>query len=139
MVKLHVIASASVCDHLYKLFSKIEGLNVMKNTRFYGGMLIQKKTYPHPYDEVFEVSLKSIQELGWNLVSHNKAAGEIKAKTGTTLKSWGEDISIHVTREAATETTISVLSQASFQLFAWGKNEENERAFHMELEKLISR
>jgi hypothetical protein len=111
----------------------------MKNTSLYGGTPIQKKTYSHPYDEVFEASLKSIKELGWNIVSHNKAAGEIKAKTGTTLKSWGEDISIHVSKEAATETTISVYSQASFQLFAWGKNEENERTFHKELEKLISR
>lgn len=101
-------------------------------------MRIQKKTYPHPYDEIFEASLRTIKQLDWKLISKDRRAGEIKAQTGTTLRSWGEDVSIDVFREA-TGSTISVLSEAPFQLFDWGKNEENERAFHVELHKIISR
>lgn len=100
-------------------------------------MHIQKKTYPSPYDEVFEVSLKSIKQLGWNIVSQNKGTGEIKAKTGTTLRSWGEDIAIKVAEEA-TGTTISIFSGSSFQLLDWGKSKENELLFHRELKKLFS-
>lgn len=101
-------------------------------------MRIQKKTYPHPADEVFEASLRTIKQLGWKLVTQDKNEGEIKAKTGTTLRSWGEDISIDVYQEA-TGSTISVLSEAHSQLFGWGKNEENEKLFHRELQKIISR
>lgn len=108
------------------------------NMLVYWGMRIRKETYRHPYDEIFEACLRLVKQLGWKLVSYDKAAGEIKAQTGTTLRSWGEDISIHVSEEA-TGTAISVLSEASSQLFDWGKSEENEKAFHEELKKIISR
>lgn len=100
-------------------------------------MRIQKKTYSNPYDEIFEASLRTIKQLGWKLISHEKREGKIEAKTGTTLRSWGEDISIDVYQEA-TGSTISVLSEAHSQLFAWGKSEENEKLFHRELQRIIS-
>lgn len=101
-------------------------------------MRIRKKTYSRPYDEIFEASLGSVKQLGWRLISQNREVGEIKAQTGTTLRSWGEDIAIHLSEEAV-GTTISVLSEARFQLIDWGKNEENEKIFYKELEKIISR
>jgi len=101
-------------------------------------MYIQKETYARPYDEIFQASLKSIKQLGWKLVSQDRETGEIKAETGITLWSWGEGISIHLARET-TGTTISVTSGSSFQLFAWGKNEQNEKSFHIELKKMIQR
>jgi hypothetical protein len=101
-------------------------------------MYIQKITYARPYDETFQASLESIKRLGWKLVSQNKETGEIEAKTGTSLRSWGEDISIQLVRET-TGTAISVASGSSFQLFGWGKNEENEKIFNIELKKVIQR
>lgn len=72
------------------------------------------------------------------MISQDPIAGEIKAKTGATLKSWGEDISIKTHREP-TGTTISVTSEATSQLFDWGKSRENERAFLEQLKKKTSR
>lgn len=82
--------------------------------------------------------MASIKKLGWKTVSQNPETGEIKAKAGATLRSWGEDVSICVSKEE-TGSTISVLSEASSQLFDWGKNAENERVFLEKLEKIVSR
>lgn len=65
-------------------------------------------------------------------------AGVIKAETGMSLRSWGENVSIKVAEEAG-ENTISVASGVSHQLFDWGKSWENEWIFHKELRKAISR
>lgn len=105
---------------------------------FLGGMRIRKETYSIPYDVLFEASLRSVQQLGWKLISHDREAGEVKAQTRTTLRSWGENISIYILQEA-TGITISILSEPDFQLFDWGKSRENEEAFHEVLKKLISR
>ena len=105
---------------------------------FIGGVPIQKKTYPHLYDELFQASLRAVKQLDWKLISQDRTAGKIEAETGGSLRSWGENISIHLSEEA-TGTTISVFSGPSFQLFDWGKSEENEKAFHKELKKIIPR
>ena len=54
------------------------------------------------------------------------------------MRSWGEDVSVNISKEE-TGSTISVLSEASSQLFDWGKNAENERVFLEELKKIVSR
>ena len=102
------------------------------------GSHIQKKTYARSYDEIFADSLNAIKGLGWELISSDKSVGKINTRTGVSLKSWGEDVSILVTREPTGESTISVSSQASSQIIDWGKSEENERVFHEKLKKTIS-
>jgi len=101
-------------------------------------MRIRKKTYPRLYDEIFEASLSTVKKLGWKVTSQNREKGEIKAKTGTTLRSWGENVTIDVTQET-TGSTISVMSNAHSQLFDWGKDEKNEECFYKELQKIIER
>lgn len=78
-----------------------------------------------------------IKQLDWELVSSNQEEGEIKARTGVSLRSWGEEISIFVNRESTGESTISVLSKASSQILDWGKSEDNERIFHERLKRIL--
>lgn len=85
---------------------------------------------------MFEASLRLLKQLGWKLISQDKKAGLIKAQTETTLRSWGEKISISIIKEA-TVTTIIISSEPDFQIFDWGKSEENESIFHEELKKII--
>lgn len=101
-------------------------------------MPIRKETYSISYDRIYEASLKSVKQLGWKLVSHNRETGEVKAQTEATLRSWGENITIHLMQEVA-GITISILSEPGFQLFDWGRSEENERVFHEALKKIIPR
>lgn len=83
--------------------------------------------------------MESVKELGWQLTYQNPEEGKIKAKTGATLRSWGEDISISVKNLTPTENTISVSSEAPHQFIDWGKNEENERRFQKFLERSFRR
>lgn len=101
-------------------------------------MRIKKETYFNPRDDLFEASLESIKQLGWRLISRDRDAGKVRAETGTTLRSWGENISIYISQDAA-GIAISISSEPSFQLIDWGKSEENEKTFHEVLKKLIPR
>jgi hypothetical protein len=95
-----------------------------------------EKRYESPYDNVFEASLRVIRQLGWSLISTDKEAGVIKARTSMSLRSWGEDIIIRLSKENMA-TIVSVSSHAVFQLFDWGKSIENENLFHEELKKHV--
>lgn len=108
------------------------------SNEFGGGIQIREVTYPRPLTEIFEASLAAIEKLGWKTVSQNLETGEIKAKTGATLRSWGENVSIYVSQEE-TGSTISVYSEASSQLFDWGKSGKNETVFLEELKTIVSR
>lgn len=99
---------------------------------------MEEKTYPYSYDELFETALRLVGQLDWKLVSQDKEVGTIKAETGMSLRSWGENVSIQISEKEG-GNTISVASGVSGQLLGWGKDAENERTFHRQLKKLISR
>jgi len=102
-------------------------------------MRIQEKNYRKRFDELFNASVESVKKLGWNLIYQNPEEGKIKAKTDTTLRSWGEDISISIKNLTPTENTISIFSETPYQFIDWGKNEENERRFQKFLERSLMR
>lgn len=99
---------------------------------------MKNETYSNSRTEVYDAAIRSIKDLGWFTISTDRDAGLIRARTGTTLRSWGENISVRVSEEAG-ETTISVSSVPSSQVFNWGKDEENERVFLRKTNKIIER
>jgi len=100
---------------------------------------IRKETFSTSVNEAFQASLDCVKKLGWEIIKQDPDLGEIKAKTGATLRSWGENISIKTIADQPSQTTISVTSDAPFQLFDWGKSSENEKLFVEQLRKAISR
>jgi len=105
----------------------------------FGGMQIRKEIFPISANEAFQASLDCVKKLGWEIIKQNPDLGEINAKTGATLRSWGENISIRAIADRPSQTTITVASDAPFQLFDWGKSSENEKLFLDQLRKTISR
>ena len=101
-------------------------------------MYIKKETFSKPINDVYRTSIDSARELGWKILEEKPESCEIKARTGATLRSWGEEILIKAYPEP-NGTTISVASEATSQLFDWGKSDENEKAFLEELKRKISR
>lgn len=99
-------------------------------------MLLREQRYNRPYGEIFQACLRSIRQLGWERISSDESTGVIQARAGITLRSWGEDISIHLSREN-TETIVSISSKPHSQVFDWGKSDENERILHQELKKQL--
>jgi hypothetical protein len=82
------------------------------------------------YDKVIEV----IEESGFNLIVADKEKLEILAVSKTSWKSWGENI-YFLLEGMDSGTTIKFNSAALFQIYTWGKNEDNYKAFFQKLEE----
>lgn len=76
-----------------------------------------------PPEQVFEAAVRAIESCGWEITEENEKAGVVIAKTGMSLRSWGEEIVIQISTEEG-KTLIHVSSESS-QLLDWGKSSEN--------------
>ncbi len=63
----------------------------------------------------------------------------ISASTNGSILSWGEEIDIKFEKISLNRTKILVQSQASAQLFSWGKNSGNERAIIETLDEKLKK
>jgi len=93
-------------------------------------------TYDATCSKVFGAVLQIIHELGWAIENEDIMTGNIVASTGFSLRSWGESITIQVSK-VGSQTNVSVTSTPEAQLIDWGKSEENERLIIRKLEDII--
>ena len=83
-----------------------------------------EKTYDIPKDLMFEKIIEVINHSKLRLIWTDTRTFEIMASTKMTLRSWGENIYISF-EESNGNTKMKFCSAALFQIYAWGKNEEN--------------
>ncbi|MBS1635377.1 MAG: hypothetical protein JST26_05595 [Bacteroidetes bacterium] len=95
------------------------------------------KSFNAKKETVFRACKQVLKDLGMEINGSSLANGKILASTSGTLLSWGEDIEIKIT-EKGTYTLVSVSSNASSQLFSWGKDSANERNILNELGRKLS-
>ena len=55
-----------------------------------------QQTFPFPYDAVFDTVVVVFPTIKFKLITHDRAIGQITAKTPATLFSWGENLTILV-------------------------------------------
>ncbi len=85
-----------------------------------------QKTFNQSFSKVYDACLDTLDELDITVDSENKQIGIIKASTESTLLSWGEEIKIILEKVEASKTKVIVKSEATAQVFSWGKNDKNE-------------
>ena len=95
-------------------------------------------TYEAKPSEVFDAVLQIITRLGWTIESKNTETGKIIVSTEFSLRSWGERITIEVSR-VRSQTNVLVTSTPEAQLIDWGKSRENERRVIRMLDDFIGR
>ncbi len=61
---------------------------------------------------------------GWSDITTDPSLGFTRAKTSTTLRSWGEEVNVRVVREGE-GSLVLVESHPAGQLLDWGKSAEN--------------
>jgi hypothetical protein len=83
--------------------------------------------YNYSYDKMFNLSTDSIKESGFSIKEVDRVNGLIIAKSGLTWKSYGEKIRVYF-KDTGEGTQIKMTSKA-YQLFDWGKNEDNINKF----------
>jgi len=84
-------------------------------------------------EEVYSASVKALEECGFAI--KEKTSNSIKASSGFSIWSWGEDIEVRLSSKPY-GTEVEVTSEAS-QIFDWGKSEENISSFFMKLTKCL--
>lgn len=99
---------------------------------------MESGTYDESYPYIFDAVLQILSKLGLHKESVNKKDGKIVVSKGVSLRSWGERITIQVTKEDS-KTKVTVSSVPEAQLFDWGKSRENERRIMLELNTLSRR
>ncbi len=67
----------------------------------------------------------------------DREQGVIKAHTGTSVFSWGEDITIKIEEMETGFVQVSVESDLKAQLVGWWVNEKNEKKFIQVLSVII--
>lgn len=92
--------------------------------------------YDAPVEGVFLACRRALRHLRWDVEEYDEHEGYIRAKTGASLRSWGERVEISIW-ERDDSTTVRAESRPSGQLFDWGKDDENVERFFDELDNIL--
>ncbi|MFV1997267.1 MAG: DUF1499 domain-containing protein [Acidiferrobacterales bacterium] len=98
---------------------------ISPNSRMYGGKkiaVLQKKFYPDiqplflsvPADKVFDLSIKVIQDKGWQLWEPSRVDMHIEATHKTFWFGFSDDVIIHITAVDKTSSRIDMRSTSRF-------------------------
>lgn len=90
-----------------------------------------------PKDLAFEKILEVVAESSFILKYSSKSNHEIFVTTKFSWRSWGENIYIHI-REKDRRTIVRFDSAALFQMYTWGKNENNFDEFLQRLDDSLT-
>lgn len=82
--------------------------------------------FPRPYAEVFRSLVSVLPQHKIEVVSADEPSGTIHAKTGVTMRTWGETLTIRLgSPDGGATTEMVVESNLKFGLAAWGKHDKN--------------
>lgn len=95
-------------------------------------MPVNERTFSYSLEEVYNASIEALRSTGFEI--SEKKPNSIKASTGFSLRSWGEDIYVEFFY-SSNGTQVRVSSFPKFQIFDLGKSEENISKIISEIEK----
>ncbi len=98
--------------------------------------IIVEKEYRNRPSIVFDICLKALEQLRMHVDYKNRQEGIIEASTGASIWSWGEKIIIEIIPRN-NGSLVRVNSEATAQLFSWGKDSSNERQIIEEMTKTL--
>lgn len=98
-------------------------------------MASETRMYNGNYNIIFRRSLNIINNCGWNVVSYDENKGLIIAQTETNILSWGEKVSIKISKKG-NGAVVEVISEPVAQLIDWGKSKGNIQTFYNWFEKI---
>lgn len=95
-----------------------------------------QREYPIAKEILFDKIIEVLEDSHFNLKEVNRDQFEILAISPITWKSWGENLYISFESEGE-ETTMKFCSTTFFQIYSWGKNEENYSSLLNQIENSL--
>ncbi len=96
---------------------------------------------PHIYDKdystVFIKAVDAASAMGWQVTFTDKSTGVISAKTPTNIWTWGDSVSIRVSRIEGDKVRVNISSGTQGQVIDWGRNRRNIISYLGKLDNLI--
>ncbi len=83
------------------------------------------RTFEHPYPAVFDALVAILPAVKFSLMTADRGAGRIEARTRVTLRSWGENVVVYVGAVDATRSTVVMDSTLRFGMLPWGAHKRN--------------
>lgn len=96
----------------------------------------QVKDFHAPPARVAEAVRQALKKLGFTLTINTDE--RLAATTSTSLLSWGEKIEVTVSNHNGV-TRVNATSEAPYQLFDWGKSDENITKLFSFIEQMLLR
>lgn len=93
------------------------------------------KIFKKPLSEVYNASVKALQESGFTV--NEKKENVIRATSKISIVSWGEDMEVRLSSKPE-GVEVKATSEA-YQIFDWGKSEENLSKFFTNLKKQLGK
>jgi len=95
-----------------------------------------KSNYDIPHDLLFDKVVEVLEGHGYRKVKVDKEKGLIFTPASISFKSWGENLYFTLTK-IDENTTELLFESVAFQLYSWGKNEDNANGFYAKLEESL--
>ena len=92
--------------------------------------------YELPHDLLFDKIVEVLEEHGYKKIKVDKVKGLIFAPASISFKSWGENLYFTLTKLDENRTEL-LFESVAFQLYSWGKNEDNAQRFFGKLEESL--
>lgn len=93
-------------------------------------------TYKLGYEKVFKEAKDALSDCEFIVQNVDEESGIIKAYVGASFRSYGEDITITVSKTEK-GTHVTAYSRAKAAIFDWGKSGENVNNFFAALDKWL--
>lgn len=97
----------------------------------------RQEAFDIPIDLMFEKVVEVINHSKFTVVAKDEGKYEILAITKPSLISWGENLYIDF-KQSKEETIANFRSSTCFQVYSWGRNEDNLTELLDEIEKSLT-
>ena len=98
---------------------------------------LRPQQFQQPYEQVFDSSLATARDLGWDVTGDDRTQGEIRAVATTRVFRFKDDVVVTVRRDAD-EVTVNVRSHSRIGKGDLGTNARRIRLFQAELAKRMA-